>query len=302
MLKTRMGAMLTPPLLERIVDLLQQREQEPIGDYATRPVSGGDINTSYLLTTKRRNYFIKTLSQPDAPAMHAAEADGLQALAQVKSLVVPEVLAVDGCGATSFLVLGELTLGAKADWRALGRALADLHQLTWSQYGWPQDNFIGSSRQRNMYHSRWSTFWWQRRLLPQLELTYNNGFGSELKRHVQSLQRASDELLQHHRFEPALVHGDLWGGNVGFVDGSRPTIFDPACYYGDREVDLAMSRLFGGFGEDFYGAYEAAWPLPAGHEQRATLYNLYHLLNHLNLFGGGYLPQCLQSIQQLAVE
>lgn len=292
--------MLTSPLLQRVIDVLQHWEQEPIGECDTRPVSGGDINTSYLVTTKARRYFVKTLKHPQAQAMHKAEADGLRALAQVGALAVPDIIGTGLCAAESFLVLSELELAAPADWQGLAKGLAQLHQLSSERYGWPHDNFIGSSKQSNTYHANWSDFWWQQRLLPQLESAYANGYRQELEAHQGPLQRASEALLQAHRPTPVLVHGDLWSGNVGFVDNSQPAIFDPACYYGDREVDLAMSRLFGGFAASFYRAYSDELPLPPGDQQRETLYNLYHLLNHLNLFGGGYLPQCLRSIKQLA--
>lgn len=291
--------MLTSSLSQRIAALVQLQEHEPIGKCDMRSVSGGDINTSYMLTTQRRRYFIKTLNHVDASAMHSAEAAGLDALAQVDSLVVPKVLAMGSDGATSILVLTAIDLSGKPNWQALGSAVAHMHRLGSSHYGWPHDNFIGTTDQSNVCQNQWGAFWWQQRLRPQLELAFDNGFAVDLAEHSQRLGSACKSLLQDHNPTPVLVHGDLWSGNVGFTETSLPCIYDPACYYGDGEVDIAMTRLFGGFATDFYRTYESVHAKLPGHQQREVLYNLYRLLNHLNLFGRGYLPQCLQSIERL---
>lgn len=291
--------MLTLSLSQRIAAIVQLQEHEPIGKCDICSVSGGDINTSYLLTTQRRRYFIKTLNHVNASAMHSAEAAGLEALAQVDSLVVPKVLAVGSDGATSILVLTAVELSGKPNWQALGVAVAQMHRLSSSQYGWPHNNFIGTTGQSNGCQNQWRDFWWQQRLRPQLELAHSKGFAGDLAECSQRLGSACESLLQNHNPTPVLVHGDLWSGNVGFTETSRPCIYDPACYYGDGEVDIAMSRLFGGFAIDFYRTYESVHAKLPGHQQREVLYNLYHLLNHLNLFGRAYLPQCLQSIKWL---
>lgn len=293
--------MLTPQLLKEVVYALERHEQRHIADYQTAPVAGGDINTSYSLTTPSQRYFIKLLSRQDAQEMHWAEALGLQTIRQAPSLVVPEVIGQGAVGATSFLLLQGLELGGQSDWAALGRGLAEVHRHTSQYFGWPEDNFIGTTLQLNKQSSHWRDFWWQQRLFPQLELAYSNGYRSSLRPKEYALKQASNLLLDKHQPPASLVHGDLWSGNVGFVQDAQPAVFDPACYYGDREVDLAMSKLFGGFSESFYSAYCTAWPLTQGHEQRFVLYNLYHQLNHLNLFGSGYLGQCLHSIEQLTM-
>lgn len=292
--------MLTPPLLEKIVPLLQRYEQEEFAEYQTVPVAGGDINTSYLLTTPKRRYFIKILSRHDASVMHRAEAEGLGLLAQNARLIVPEVIGQGEVDSTSFLVLRGLELDGPCDWSTLGEGLAHLHRQTSAAFGGVKNNFIGATLQRNGDHDQWCDFWWQQRLLPQLTLAYSKGHYEALKAKEEPLYRASRRLLEEHQPVPSLVHGDLWGGNVGFLHDSQPAIFDPACYFGDREVDIAMSQLFGGFGTNFYRAYQMTWPLNDGYQQRFVLYNLYHLLNHLNLFGRGYLSQCLNSIEKLA--
>jgi protein-ribulosamine 3-kinase len=176
-----------------------------------------------------------------------------------------------------FVLLEQLDLRRSGDWAALGRMLALLHRQTGPRYGWHRDNFIGRSPQANGGCDDWNEFWWTRRLQPQLERA---GLRADFLRNA----------LNDHRPAPSLLHGDLWSGNAGFID-EGPVIFDPAVYYGDREADLAMTELFGGFAPEFYAAYDAAFPRDPGYEQRKPLYNLYHLLNHLNLFGGGYRAQ-----------
>jgi protein-ribulosamine 3-kinase len=167
--------------------------------------------------------------------------------------------------------------------------LAKVHRTAAPRFGWQRDNYIGSTPQRNGWCEDWREFWIERRVGPQLELARRNGF-----------RVAEPPLgsLDGHRPQPSLLHGDLWSGNAGFT-AEGPVIFDPAVYYGDREADLAMTELFGGFPGTFYEAYHAAWPLEPGYEQRKHLYNLYHLLNHLNLFGGSYLGQVESTLRLL---
>ena len=213
----------------------------------------------------------------------AAEADGLEALRP--HLRVPKVLE---CG-NGYIELEFLQLERTGDWAALGRMLAKLHRQTGPRFGWHRDNYIGLSPQQNGWCEDWMAFWRERRLRFQLEMARENGF---------DLEMPSLALLEKHKPQASLLHGDLWSGNAGFTaDG--PVIFDPAVYYGDRETDLAMTELFGGFPREFYRAYDAAFPLPEGYEQRKHLYNLYHLLNHLNIFGGGYLGQVKETLGRL---
>jgi fructosamine-3-kinase len=193
-----------------------------------------------------------------------------------------------------------IDLRTRGNFAALGAMLAQLHQSRGERFGWARDNYIGSTPQPNGWCERWAQFWRERRIGPQLELARSKGF-------IIDAGRACD-ILDAHEPPPSLVHGDLWNGNVRFLATGKtagktagaPVLFDPAVYYGDREVDLAMTELFGGFPREFYSAYEEAWPLPAGYELRKHLYNLYHLLNHLNLFGGGYLAQVESTLGLLA--
>jgi fructosamine-3-kinase len=176
-----------------------------------------------------------------------------------------------------FVLLESLELRRDGDWGELGRLLARLHRETGSRFGWHRDNHIGRSPQANGWMDDWNEFWWTRRLEPQLRRA---GLDANFLRNA----------LRDHRPVPSLLHGDLWSGNAGFTD-EGPVLFDPAVYYGDREADLAMTELFGGFAPGFYAAYERELPLDEGYAWRKHLYNLYHLLNHLNLFGGGYRAQ-----------
>ena len=232
--------------------------------------------------------FVKTGTAARADAF-AAEAEGLQAL-KLAGLRVPEVVSQGVDGGRAFLVLEYLELQSKGDFAALGRTLAAAHRHAGPRFGWHRDNYIGATPQQNGWCDDWGTFWQERRLRPQLALARKNGFD------IEDLPLA--DLLKGHRPAPSLLHGDLWRGNAGFVAGG-PVVFDPAVYYGDREADLAMTELFGGFPPAFYASYKENYPLESGYRQRKHLYNLYHLLNHLNLFGGGYLGQVKQTLRLL---
>jgi fructosamine-3-kinase len=233
-------------------------------------------------------YFLKLNDAGHADAF-AAEADGLAALGE-SGLPVPSPIRHGVEGSTAFLMLQFLDLDRSGDFGALGRSLAALHARKGGKFGWTRDNYIGSTPQANTWHEDWAEFFRLRRIEPQLALARNNGFDLE--------PPCVAALLAGHAPQPALLHGDLWSGNVGFVNG-RPVFFDPAVYFGDREADLAMTELFGGFPGRFYAAYEDALPLWPGYETRKHLYNLYHLLNHLNLFGGGYLGQVQATLRLL---
>ena len=214
--------------------------------------------------------------------MFAAEAEGLRALREA-GVRVPEVHSTGLSRNEAFIELERLDLAGPADWPALARMLAALHRHTGPRFGWETDNWIGLSPQKNAWSEDWVGFYRDYRLLPQLSK-------ANLVEAAQRLLDNLDIFFENHAPAPSLLHGDLWRGNVGFTRAG-PVIFDPAAYYGDREADLAMTELFGGFPRAFYEAYEAELPLSPGYPARKTLYNLYHLLNHLNLFGGGYRAQ-----------
>ncbi len=215
------------------------------------------------------NSFLKQ-GPPGRADAFAAEADGLEALRP--HIRVPKVLDHGVRGGKAFVRLEFLPLERTGDWGALGRMLARLHRATAPRFGWHRDNYIGLSPQQNGWCDDWSEFWRERRLRPQAQRA---GVRIDLDR------------IELHQPQPSLLHGDLWSGNAGFT-AEGPVVYDPAVYYGDREADLAMTELFGGFPRAFYDAYNEVFPLPEEYERRKHVYNLYHLLNHLNLFGGSY--------------
>lgn len=267
----------------------------------SEPVSGGGSNGAHrLTTTDGQNYFLKT-NKPEMAFMFAAEQAGLQALARVEQLRVPTTIATGSSDEHAWLLMEwlDLTPGNASAGRHLGRALAELHQVRAEQFGFDTDNTIGCTRQFNGWTSDWAEFFCQCRLLPQLELAMSNGAPESLQRDMEKLLSRVDQWFTDYEPQPSLLHGDLWGGNWAMLSNNQPVVFDPAAYFGDREADIAMTYLFGGFPAEFYVAYEAAWPLDAGAQNRRPLYNLYHVLNHYNLFGGSYLVQADRIIAEL---
>lgn len=237
---------------------------------------------------------------PSALAMFEAEAEGLRELANVGAIRVPEVYEVSTRNGEAFIEMERLRLGsATRDIESrFGEQLALLHRHTNAKHGWHRDNTIGPIPQVNTRSADWVAFFREHRLLYQLDLADTRGYGGELQVQGRQLADRLDTLFGAYVPEASLCHGDLWGGNWGACDG-EPVIFDPAVYYGDRESDIAMTLLFGGFGDAFYDAYYAAWPMAEGSEDRLRLYQLYHVLNHLNLFGSGYLQQALSLLARL---
>ena len=195
---------------------------------------------------------------------------------------MPKVLDRGARAGRAFIVLEKLELQRRGDYAAMGRMLAKLHCQNGSRFGWHRDNYIGLMPQLNAWHDSWPEFFQECRIKPQLEWARQKGFP------LPAID--ARPLLEGYDPEPSLLHGDLWSGNAGFTSDG-PVLFDPAVYYGDREADLAMTELFGGFPREFYRAYDEAYPLDREYEKRKHLYNLYHLLNHLNIFGGAYLGQ-----------
>jgi protein-ribulosamine 3-kinase len=268
-----------------------------------RSVGGGSINRCYQWLTSSGPIFVK-LGPPAAQTAFAAEADGLQELRAARAVRVPEVLATGAAGAAAFLALEWIERGQadEACERRLGEGLAAQHAVTAARFGWRRDNTIGRTPQANAWSADWVEFFRERRLRPQLSLAAQHGFGRLLAGRGERLLEALPGLLAGHSPRASLLHGDLWGGNWLASAAGEPVLIDPAVYYGDREADLAMTRLFGGFGAGFYRAYEAAAALPAGAALRAELYNLYHVLNHANLFGGGYGSQARGIIDRLLAQ
>lgn len=285
---------------QAIIRHIESAAQQPFKLLKTQPVSGGDINTAYRLQSESLSFFVK-LNRPERLPMFEAEAAGLEALAQTRSIRVPKFIA---CGQTfehAFLVLEHIalhSLNTRSE-QLLGQQLAQLHLHKQPYFGWHRDNTIGSTVQVNGQYHDWIQFWQEQRLGYQLNLAASKGYGGSLQTLGEQLCADLELLFSDYRPQPALVHGDLWGGNAAADEQGNPVIYDPACYFGDRETDLAMTELFGGFGSTFYQAYQAVYPLDPGYARRKTLYNLYHILNHLNLFGRSYLHQAENMIEKI---
>ncbi|MFQ3618707.1 MAG: fructosamine kinase family protein [Cyanobacteriota bacterium] len=281
-----------------IADHIRQVTRAPLGSLRQRPVGGGSINQGYALTDERHAYFVK-LNQATRVAMFEAEALGLQQIAATQTIRVPQPLCWGTAEGSAYLVLEWLDFGygTHRSWAEMGRNLAAMHRVTSDRgFGWEMDNTIGSTPQPNPWTASWVDFWAEHRIGYQLHLAKKRGG------HFPEGDRLLDaipKLLQGHEPPPSLVHGDLWSGNAAVTQLEEPVIFDPATYFGDREVDLAMTELFGSFPNDFYRAYNEAFPLEPGYAQRKTLYNLYHILNHFNLFGSGYEGQARRMMEGL---
>jgi len=265
-------------------------------------VGGGSINEAYRLEgTDGISYFLKLNDARHHP-MFVTEAAGLAAIDETNTIRVPRPITHGSAGSQSYLGLEYLELKSHGDAKMLGVQLAALHRCTGDKFGFSENNFIGTTQQSNRLENNWVDFWREQRLGFQLCLAAQNGYGGSLQRLGEKLQDALPIFFENYMPQPSLLHGDLWSGNHAFLANGTPSIFDPAAYYGDRECDLAMTELFGGYPADFYAAYRAAYPLDAGYETRRELYNLYHILNHANLFGGSYARQAEQMMLRLLTE
>jgi fructosamine-3-kinase len=284
---------------DRVATLLRSEGLACDADRPPRALAGGDISAAWRLATGPGDVFLKS-GPPGARDMFEAERDALAELAAAAAVRVPRVLACVSTDATSVLALEwlDLTPPDAAANRSFGEQLADLHRHCRERYGWYRDNTIGATPQPNGWSDDWVDFFRRERLRHQLALAANNGYGDALRKAGSWLDAHIEQLFDGYRPRASLLHGDLWGGNWAMTDG-QPIMFDPALYYGDRESDLAMTRLFGGFSPEFYRAYEKSWPLARGYEARMHLYQLYHVLNHLNLFGSAYLGHALQLFRKL---
>jgi fructosamine-3-kinase len=261
---------------------------------SARSVSGGCINQGYCLSDGITQFFVK-LNQADRLEMFVAEALGLATLAEAGAMRVSRSVCHGVTGEQCFLVLEWLEFGRSGDWALMGQQLASLHAYSGSQeFGWSRDNTIGSTPQVNSWMPDWTEFWQTHRIGYQFELAGRNVFPK-----ADRLLAKIPQILAGHQPTPSIVHGDLWGGNAGFLADGTPVIFDPAIYWGDREVDLAMTELFGGFPPAFYAGYESILPIVPGYAKRKLLYNLYQILNHYNLFGGSYQNQANSMIDRL---
>lgn len=291
---------MNPKTFAQVAEKISDATKNSFEIQQTKPISGGDINQAFLLQSENARYFVK-FNRVELVEMFTAEFAALMEIEQTKTVNVPKPIT---CGQTenlSFLVLEfvEFKRSNSQSEKQLGEQLAKLHLKKQPFFGWHINNTIGSTPQRNSRSENWLTFWREQRLGFQLKLAAQNRYGSQLQNLGEKLCERLDDFFIDYKPQPSLLHGDLWGGNAATTLENQAIIFDPASYYGDREADLAMTELFGGFGRDFYAAYNDVWQLDAGYKTRKMLYNLYHMLNHVNLFGGGYATQATNMMQQL---
>lgn len=285
---------------------VEQACGESLQPESSRAIGGGCINSAFMVQMDSRSVFIKTNSASRV-AMFEAEADGLRELGQCRSIRIPKPLCWGIAGNDAYLVMEYLNLGGSGNAWTFGEALADMHGIAQNKgdkpsYGWFRENTIGSTAQINEYEEDWHTFWLKHRLGFQLDMARKKGADSHFLRQGEKLKNSLGAFFSGYTPEASLLHGDLWSGNYAFEQSGQPVIFDPAVYFGDRETDIAMTELFGGFPADFYSAYQSVKPLDPGYRTRKTLYNLYHILNHFNMFGGGYLSQASSMINRLLSE
>jgi fructosamine-3-kinase len=282
----------------QIADQISQATAKAFRIEDRRSVGGGSVNQAYAVTGGDRSYFVK-LNQASRVEMFAAEALGLQQIFNSHTIRVPQPICWGTAEESAYIVLEWLDLGYgdHQAWAAMGRNLAAMHQVTSKQgFGWERNNTIGFIPQINSWTSSWVDFFTEHRLGYQFRLANRRGGNFPQQDRLLS---TVPKILAGHEPQPALVHGDLWTGNAAVTVQGEPVILDPATYFGDREVDLAMSQLFGSFPSNFYRAYNEVLPLEPGYEQRKILYNLYHILNHFNQFGGSYEYQANQMIASL---
>ena len=287
----------------KIAEAISSATSEPFTVAGSQAAGGGCINRAYRIEDETRRFFIK-LNDANTVEMFTAEAEALLALQATATVRVPMPVCWGVAGESAYLVQEYLELGSTSESSAalLGMQLAQLHRHTAEHYGWHRANTIGSTPQINTISNDWLHFWREQRLNYQLQLAAQHGFGGSLQRKGERLMNALELILADHKPPPSLLHGDLWSGNHATLEDGQPVIFDPASYYGDRETDLAMTELFGGYPRQFYAAYSEHYPLDQGYRLRKTLYNLYHILNHLNLFGGGYAAQAEHMMDTLVGE
>jgi fructosamine-3-kinase len=313
--------------MDEIESVISDALGTPIKIASSQSVSGGCICDSRILKTDvAGSFFVKQYQSKvrlpnesgaenavdELASMFAKESEGLSQIRKTETLRVPDVIAVGQTESNkSFLVMevietgNKLEFGKRLETRPLGfeerfgRSLAMMHRRgTCDRFGFFYDNFIGSNRQKNEFNDQWVEFWLEQRIGYQFELAYQNGFANELSPLLNSFIRRVEHLLSGVDECPALVHGDLWSGNYLVDQSGQPVLIDPAVYFANREAEFGMTTLFGDFGEHFYQAYDEAWPLQTGWEERVEIYRLYHILNHLNLFGASYLSSSLEIIKK----
>ena len=282
--------MLPASLHEEILSVLRSKTGEDHVIKRATALSGGSINNAFRLETNAGNYFMKYNRASAYPGMFEQEARGLELLRGADEIRVPEVILSGDEGTYSFIILEYLDSTTKTDnfWEDFGRRLAALHKHAGDKFGLDHDNYIGSLKQYNDQYENWTDFFREQRLMVQMEMADRSGLlPTQVRKAFEALFVRLDDIFPEE--PPSLIHGDLWSGNYMVDELGEAAIIDPAVYYGSREMDLGMSRLFGVFGPGFYEAYNEAWPMEAGWRERIEICNLYPLMVHVNLFGSGYL-------------
>jgi len=291
-------------LIETVERLIEEKTGQPATIRDGSRSGGGCINDARRIVLEDgREYFMKSNPRP-LPGMFPREAEALERMAEVGAIRVPRPVGAggEGKGQTPFIVMEHIPTGSPKSGfhESFGRRFAQFHlDSQHDRFGFDHDNYLGSTPQPNGWEEDWVEFWRKHRLGFQLDLARKNGYSdSTLDRLGEGLMNRLPEIIGAPEEPACLLHGDLWGGNYLADDQGEPVLIDPAAYYGRREADLAMTLLFGGFGSAFYSAYEEVWPLEAGSKDRLEIYKLYHLLNHLNLFGGSYYSGCLSILKR----
>jgi len=275
--------MLSQGFLENLSNLLDSKVKN------IQPVSGGDISSAYVIKTSSKNFFLKVNSNDNALEMFLSEEKALKTIASTNTIAIPKIVACSSFHNDSFIMMEyvEAKSPSSNDLVLFGEQLAQLHMKDSVEFGFDSDNFIGSLHQSNKKHNKWNDFYIEERLYPQLQLAKSKGLIQANE--IPSSDKMKDVCLSYFKnVKPSLLHGDLWSGNYLISSKGIPYLIDPAVYYGHHEVDIAMSKLFGGFGESFYDSYHSIIPNNEFTESRIELYQLYYLLVHLNLFGRSY--------------
>ena len=284
--------------ITRLID--EKTGHRPQGFHSTA-LSGGDISRAWRLSDGQETYFVKT-NHRDRLSMFEAEQIGLEEIKRSQTIRVPEVYGCDIEGDQSFILMEYIELGGDIQPELLAQHLAAMHLVTQLQFGFSIDNTIGSTPQINQLTLNWVEFWQKHRLGFQLDLAKKNQLDKEMIDRGEKLSGVVGHFFSDYQPAASLLHGDLWRGNQSAERQGNPVIFDPACYYGDHEAELAMMELFGHPGQDFFSIYAEIFPLNNGYAVRRDLYNLYHILNHANMFGAGYSSSARRLIDKLLAQ
>ncbi len=289
-------------LIRSIINEIRCQTGVNLNVVQSETVTGGDINQAMVLVCNDKSKWFLKLNHKDMIDMFTSEAEGLVELRRTGAIKVPEPICTGVTNTVSFLLLEALDLSGTADVELLGTQLASLHLHQQKQFGWKRNNTIGSTPQINTLEDDWVLFFKKHRLDFQLDLARQNGAPASMLDKGMQLVSLLDVFFNTYQPAASILHGDLWSGNWGGDKQGNPVIYDPAVYFGDHETDLAMMELFGNPGKHFFSAYQSVFTVDPGYTVRKNLYNLYHIINHYNLFSGGYAMQTEQMIDQLLAE